>query len=242
MKIVKIGGSLITDKGEYKKFNKNLAEKILSEISGEKLILVHGGGSFGHIASKKYGLPGKINETTLRGCSIVKNDMALLNNHIISIMVENGMNGIGFSPYHLWNGSEFDYKPVVKSFELGQIPVIYGDAYIDRDEIKIRSGDDIMVDLARIFKPESAIFFSDVDGVFDRDPKKYKDAKLIRRFKNESISFAGIENDVTGGMMKKFHSMMECREMGVKTYLINGQYPERIGDLEGEKFVGTEFV
>lgn len=242
MKIIKIGGSLITDKNEYRKFDEKLTREIIAEIFGEKFILVHGGGSFGHIASKKYGLPGKLSGETLFGSCVVKNDMALLNNYVISIMVDEGIPAMGFSPFNLWNGERFDYSPVINAFKKGIIPVIYGDAYIDGENAKIESGDDIMVDLAEIFKPETAIFLSDVDGVFDDDPKRNKDSKLIRKFNGESIKFQGVENDVTGGMHKKFNSMIKCRQIGVKTYLINGKYPHRIRDIESGDFIGTEFV
>ncbi|MGP6208001.1 isopentenyl phosphate kinase [Cuniculiplasma sp. SKW3] len=242
MKIIKIGGSLITDKGEYRKFNEKNAREMIKEISKDQFILVHGGGSFGHIASKKYGLPGKISKETIFGSCVVKNDMALLNNHVVSIMMDEGIPAIGFSPFNLWNGEKFDYSPVKKAFKSGIVPVLYGDAFIDHETIKIESGDDIMVDLADIFKPEYAIFLSDVDGVFDDDPKKNKNSKLIRQFNGESIKFQGVENDVTGGMLKKFNSMIKCRQMGVKTYLINGKYPQRIMDIEKGNFIGTEFI
>ncbi|MCL4345821.1 MAG: isopentenyl phosphate kinase [Candidatus Thermoplasmatota archaeon] len=242
MKIIKIGGSLITDKSQYRKFDEENARAIIREISGDQFILVHGGGSFGHIASKKYGLPGKMSKETVFGSSVVKNDMALLNNYLISIMEEEGIPAIGFSPFNLWNGEHFDYAPVARMYELGAVPVIYGDAFVDRDYVRIESGDDIMVDIARIFKPQSAIFLSDVDGVFDDDPKKNPGARMIGKFNGEEIMFQGVDNDVTGGMMKKFNSMIECRQIGVKTYLINGKYPQRMRDIGKGEFLGTEFV
>ena len=242
MKIIKIGGSLITDKNEYRKFEKEKAIKIIEIISKEQFILVHGGGSFGHIASKKYGLPGKLSKEAIFGACVVKNDMTLLNNHVISLMTKMGIPAMGFSPFNLWNGERFDYSPVIRAYEQGIVPVLFGDAFIDHEFVKIESGDDIMVDLSDIFKPESAIFLSDVDGVFDDDPKINKDAKLIRKFNGETIKFQGVKNDVTGGMLKKFDSMLKCRQMGVKTYLINGKYPERIMDIESGEFIGTEFI
>ena len=74
-----------------------------------------------------------------------------------------------------------------------------------------------MVSLAEMFKPERAIFLSDVDGVFDMDPKKYRNAAMIRKYSKEIVNFGAISNDVTGGMELKFRSMINCRKAGVKT-------------------------
>ena len=57
----------------------------------------------------------------------------------------------------------------------------------------------------------------------------------------EIVNFGAISNDVTGGMELKFKSMINCMKAGVKTYLLNGNWPERIENLDKEDFVGTEF-
>ena len=51
MILIKLGGSVITDKKEYRKFNRDIVARLCSEIkdSGEDVIVVHGAGSFGHV-------------------------------------------------------------------------------------------------------------------------------------------------------------------------------------------------
>ena len=58
MIIIKLGGSIITDKTDYRKFNKDVVARLCKEIkeSGQKVIIVHGAGSFGHIISKRFKL------------------------------------------------------------------------------------------------------------------------------------------------------------------------------------------
>ena len=242
MIVVKIGGSLITDKRRYRTFRRYAAEKIISVISGEKpAIIVHGGGSFGHIASRKYDLPGPLTERNAIGGALVKNDMADLNNRIVSIMIRHGIRAVGISPFTLFNGDTMDYSPVTRTVKSGFIPVIYGDFYTDGKYGGIISGDDLMIEACRLAKPEKAIFLSDVDGVFDRDPKKYRNAKLISKYEKHELNFSTVKNDVTGGMDRKFRSMLQCRALGIKTYLINGNYPERMRDVGSENFMGTEF-
>ena len=49
MILIKFGGSVITDKAEYRKFNKETVARLADEIkrSGQEVIIVHGAGSFG---------------------------------------------------------------------------------------------------------------------------------------------------------------------------------------------------
>ncbi|MCR3883118.1 MAG: uridylate kinase, partial [Methanothrix sp.] len=58
IKILKIGGSVLTDKARLESARFEVVERIAAEIAGagEGLILVHGAGSFGHIHAKNFGL------------------------------------------------------------------------------------------------------------------------------------------------------------------------------------------
>ena len=242
MDIIKIGGSLLTDKTVYRKFYQKKTSTIIQKLSRvDRFILVHGGGSFGHYISEKYGLPGQSTEERIKAASIVKYDMADLNQRIVRMLNSAGRPAMGISPFFLDRNDSFNYDLVGKVLEAGFIPVLYGDVYLRDHEIGILSGDHIMVSLAEMFRPERAIFLSDVDGVFDRDPKKYRDAAMLRKYSTEKVNFSAISNDVTGGMELKFRSMINCRNAGVKTYLINGNYPERMDSIGKEDFVGTEF-
>ncbi len=242
MEIIKIGGSLITNKSEYRKFLPDKAEHIVEELLKiDDFVLVHGGGSFGHFISEKYNLPGELSEERLRAAAIVKYDMQDLNQMILQLLNKKSRMSIGISPFFLKRGDRFDYSIVQEILEKGLIPVIYGDVYFLKERIGILSGDHIMVSLAEMLHPQRAIFLTDVDGVYDRDPKKFPDAKLVSKYGTEKLSFGAIEKDVTGGMELKFKSMIQCRDLGVKTYVINGNYPERIFQIGSENFVGTEF-
>ncbi|MGP6220128.1 isopentenyl phosphate kinase [Caldiplasma sukawensis] len=240
--IFKMGGSVITDKSKYCTENRDAILRIVEEICSinEKMAVVHGGGSFGHIAAAKYDLKGKIDAKRARGISIVKSDMEKLNSIVVRAFIDAGMNAVGISPFfteHM-NTDEFLNEMVND----GQIPIMYGDVTVKNGEVKIVSGDDIIISASEILKPEKAIIFSDVDGIFDKDPKKHNDARIIKKLETHDVSFSDVENDVTGGMRKKYSSMIALKNMGVKTYLINGNYPERMHDIGKDEFIGTEIV
>ena len=56
------------------------------------------------------------------------------------------------------------------------MPVLYGDVVLDvEDKIKmaVLSGDQIVKYLAENLKPKKVVLGSDVDGIYNKDPKKY---------------------------------------------------------------------
>ena len=82
MIILKIGGSVLTDKTKEDTFKQNIMDNFSSEIKkvDNELILVHGAGSFGHILAKKF----KLNEgyktyEQVKGFSFTHEKVQLLN-------------------------------------------------------------------------------------------------------------------------------------------------------------------
>ncbi|HVP26194.1 MAG TPA: hypothetical protein VMT26_00810, partial [Candidatus Bathyarchaeia archaeon] len=63
--ILKIGGSVITDKGEELKARTNVIDRLASEIqraNTNNLVIVHGGGSFGHPIAQRYAIKDGLKE------------------------------------------------------------------------------------------------------------------------------------------------------------------------------------
>jgi isopentenyl phosphate kinase len=239
MIIIKLGGSLITDKSSYRAFREEETLRAIKEIASmnRSFALVHGAGSFGHILCKKNNFPGPFKGKESQ-VSRIKSDTTSLNSRIISMLLDMGMNPLPFSPFDLRRKGTFDYTPVLMSIESGFLPVLFGDIYIEGNEVKIYSGDSIMFDLCNLLNPEAAVFFGDVDGIYDRDPKKFQDSKLLRVVYNEQ-DFAKQENDVTGGMGGKYKAMKRISGLGIRTYMMNGLFPERIHGIESGDFHGS---
>ena len=68
-RVLKIGGSILTDKSRELSSRPDEIARVAQEISScpEDLVLVHGAGSFGHMPAKKYGLPERIQPTGIEG-------------------------------------------------------------------------------------------------------------------------------------------------------------------------------
>ena len=67
-RILKIGGSILTDKSRELAARPEEIDRIAAEIAScpEDLVLVHGAGSFGHIPAKRFGLPHNFSREGLR--------------------------------------------------------------------------------------------------------------------------------------------------------------------------------
>ena len=240
MQLVKLGGSVITVKSRYRYFLQKTTRNIMHEllkIKGE-VILVHGGGSFGHIKAREYGLNGSPALSSHNGISIVHRDMVDLNQKIIEVMLSEGLYGIGMPPSSFPDPFQPPYELISNYLKAGLIPVTFGDVFIRNGNSGIISGDDLMLALATHLKPERVMFLSDVDGIYDKNPKTHSNAELRPMVRgNEIFEISG--EDVTGGMGKKLNVMSKIAKAGIPVYLINGKRPERIWDIGRSHFIGT---
>ncbi|EQD46116.1 Glutamate 5-kinase, partial [mine drainage metagenome] len=109
---------------------------------------------------------------------------------------------------------------------------------LDEGMVKIISADDLLLGLSSVFKPELVIFFTDVDGIFDKDPKTSSGAKLLKTI-DRNISFHEVNNDVTGGMKSKYEKILKIRKHSGKVVVMNGNNPERLQNIGKEDFIGT---
>lgn len=238
--VFKIGGSVITHKDRYRSFNDVVCRKIVSVISdfGPEVIVTHGAGSFGHILAKKYGLPGKVSENNISGVSEIHADVLRLNLLVSDLLIEHGMNPIQIPPAIQSTGSHMQISQFRRYLEEGFTPVSFGDITVRQGFAYILSADDIVLGLAKAFRPEKVVFFSDVDGIFDQDPKSSKKAHLVKSL-GERIKFSRVANDVTGGMKEKVRKIRLIRKYSKEVCVLNGNYPERLRDLGKDSFVGT---
>ncbi|HLH85895.1 MAG TPA: isopentenyl phosphate kinase [Thermoplasmataceae archaeon] len=241
MILLKIGGSVITDKRRYRVFRRHATEKIISVLKpmlDEGIVLVHGGGSFGHIMSKRYGIPGQISPRSMEGLSVVHADMTDLDQRIVRIFQSIVGPCISIPPSA---AKDELVDRIVEASNCGIVPITFGDTYLSPGRVLIRSGDDIMLDIARRMKPRIAVFYSDVDGVFDKNPKLHRDAVLQTELRTRPRTESGRVADVTGGIDNKISVMRQIALNGTNVYLINGFHPERIYAIGTKDFVGTVF-
>lgn len=256
--LMKIGGSLITDKTKPFSANQEVIKRIAEEISEArrekkiKLLIGHGGGSFGHVHAKAFHTQKGIAESNIAGMTVVHESMAKLNSIVVNALFEAGENAFSIQPSSCALARNnriiaFEEKPIKKMLELGLLPVVYGDVVIDLNKgFCIASTEELFRFLSQKLVAKKIILVGLVDGVFTSDPNKFKDAKLIEEINKENFSeikkyLTGSHGvDVTGGMLRKVELMLALAKKGVETKIIGGTAPGRIKDaLLGKKVVGT---
>ena len=253
MILIKLGGSVITDKTEYKKFNRKCVSRLCREIkdSEKNVIVVHGGGSFGHVLAKEFELhKGRIRDDQTDAVTRVSRDMRELNGMVVSEMIDAGISSVSIptGSCFLMDDGELlmnDTEILQRYVDLGVVPVMFGDAVLDRKRgFGICSGDTVMKHLADIFSPEMVVFVSDIDGLYDRDPKVSKNTKMIADVDEDVLKNVPPETtvaDVTGGVHAKMKTMLSLCTDGRDCILVNGTVDGRLRSLlAGEKVVCTK--
>lgn len=244
MILVKLGGSVITDKQAPLTPRPDAVRRIAGELAGlgEPLVLVHGGGSFGHYWSVRYGMHTKPAPYDLRGVATVKNSMVTLNGIVLDALLEGGL-----SPYCVPPSAIISVDAAVPSrvvevsdmAESGLTPVTYGDAVWGGGGTSyILSGDRIMGLLARIMRPRLSVFILGIDGLY----RDMESESLIGVAGGQDFSAADVDMDVTGGMRRKVQEASGMAADGLDVAFVNGTVPGRIADaVKRKKFRGTLF-
>ena len=252
MILIKLGGSIITDKTQYRVFNGNVVRRLCKEIkdSGEEVMVVHGAGSFGHIVAKEYSLQnGFSDKKQIQAVAKVQSDVRELNLLIINELLNAGIPAVSMPPgscFIMDKGKlRIEYPDVLQSAtKLGLMPVMFGDVVLDRSKgFGICGGDQIMEVLCRFYDPKKVVFVSDIDGLYDKDPKKYQDAILLKEVTSEMLKKVSAEStvdDVTGGVKEKIESMLRMTTPKRECILINGSVDGRLYSvLKGERVIST---
>ena len=244
MILIKLGGSIITNKERPLSARRKAIESILKQIKkiNEPKIIVHGGGSYGHYWSVKYDMHTKPAKYDARGVAIVKNSMIELNKIILDIAVKNRINAYCLPPTDFMNGNKSIKNKILTMNDIsksGLIPITFGDAlWFGQKKSYILSGDVIMTTIAKVLKPRLSVFVLNVDGVYSN----LKTKKLIYDFKKEKPTISINKMDVTGGMTRKITEAVKISRSGLNVFFTNGNKPQRITDaVSGKKFEGTLF-
>jgi isopentenyl phosphate kinase len=243
MIVVKLGGSVITDKDD----DKTLKPEVLAGLAGalsdidEEMAIVHGAGSFGHPLAKRSGV-GSSPHVPERSADVarISADVRELNLHVIEALLDAGLRPLSVPPSAVCvarNGeiSSFSGQVVAEWRAAGLTPVTFGDVVPDETMgVSIVSGDQLMMALAREMDARLAIFVSDVDGVFDRPPSEEGAILISDVDPGTRLTLGRVVEDVTGALDGKLAWMFRMAGMGVETWMVNGLVPKRLPELVSE--------
>ena len=128
--------------------------------------------------------------------------------------------------------------------EFGVVPVINENDTVSTEEIEFGDNDTLSAIVGVLTEADLLVILSDIDGVYDGDPRNNPDAKRIPRIPvitEEVRALAGDRGSTlgTGGMITKLTAAQIGLDAGFPTVIMNGAVPELLYDLFDGKPIGT---
>jgi isopentenyl phosphate kinase len=230
--ILKLGGSAITDKTQEATPRTEIINRLAEEIKRadlDNLIIVHGGGSFGHPTAQKYDIKEGYKEdpTQKLGFAETHHMMTVLNGLVMDSLIWHEIPAVSIAPsccFMTENGKmKYFDETVLKSMtKMIFTPVMYGDAVMDEKlGFTILSGDQLVAYLAIKYNASKIVVGVDTDGLFDSDPKTNPSAQpykhlTLAELKQIQPKFGKASGaDVTGGMAGKIAELIPAIEQGI---------------------------
>ncbi|OCQ96412.1 hypothetical protein BCD64_03290 [Nostoc sp. MBR 210] len=257
--LVKLGGSLITDKNQPYTARLETMQKLVMEISlvkqqnhSLKMIIGNGAGSFGHQSAHKYNtINGVACDADKLGFCLVHQDVLDLNRLLANCFLQAGLSVVSLPPLTMVVTQnkklvKTDFSVIENSLKAGLIPSVFGDVVLDQViGGTILSTDSLLVELAKYFHSQGnyqvkLINVGNYPGVYDQNgqvipeitPANYAQIKAAIG-KSESI-------DVTGGMIQKVEEFLAISDWGIDCWIIDGNIPGNlVKAVLGQATVGT---
>ena len=255
--VVKVGTSTLTyDSGYLNLKNMETLVRTLSDLSGQgyRMILVTSGAIA--VGTETLGLPERPHALRMKQAAAAVGQCRMM--HIYDKL---------FSEYNrtmaqiLLTGEDVDspiraehLRQTFRSLlEMGVIPVVNENDSVSSAEIEtgqakvLGDNDTLSAIVAKLVGADLLVLFSDIDGLYDKNPRNHDDAVLLQRIEkidDETLAMAGDSGTWrgTGGMVTKLSAAKIAMEAGTDMVIANGA---RIGELyrilAGEA-VGTRFI
>ena len=129
----------------------------------------------------------------------------------------------------------------------GIIPIINENDTVSVEEIKIGDNDTLAAQSAILWSADLLVLFSDIDGLYDKNPKEFPDAKLLELVQDfdtirENVNIGSTSNFGTGGIATKLDAAQKASSYGIATILANGGRPNCLEALANGTQKGTLFL
>ena len=139
------------------------------------------------------------------------------------------------------------HNTLSRLLELGALPIINENDTVATEEISIGDNDTLSAVVAASIDADLLILLSDIDGLYNKDPHRCSDAKIIpvvETITDEILALAGGSGSAlgTGGMSTKLHAAQIVTQSGTDMVIANGEHPELLYDILEGKQIGTRFL
>ncbi|TFG13498.1 amino acid kinase [Candidatus Thorarchaeota archaeon] len=264
--VLKLGGSLLTDKSKpytpRMAVMKSVCEEIRQCINDEllgSLILIQGVGSFGHppvlehhlhmgFKGPKQLLPLSDTQSTVGKFRAMLVEQLQQADIPVCLMYPSSM-----VVAERMKMTRYFFEPLRGFLSIGMVPLLGGDILIDSVMgFTVGSGDQLAVLIAKELKAKKIIFASDVAGIFDSDPKTNPDAELYSEIDigevERTVEEMGKSTviDASGAMKGKLKSLIPARpllEAGLEVSILSMMESGNLADyLKGNTSTSTQIV
>jgi isopentenyl phosphate kinase len=220
--LVKLGGSLITDKRIEKSFRRDVVMRIADEIAAAcadapqmKLLIGHGSGSFGHFAAKRANtIAGVHSPADWQAFAYVSNVAAELNYLVCDCLQSAGLPVWHIQPSasllsHNGEVTSLSMRSIETALSNDLIPVVYGDVSLDSVlGGTIISTEKIFFYLSTVLSVDRVLLLGEVLGVYDASGEVITSIMNSNFHSLFSVLGGSSGTDVTGGMETKVEDML----------------------------------
>ncbi|WP_267639489.1 isopentenyl phosphate kinase [Haloarchaeobius amylolyticus] len=211
--VLKLGGSVITDKDRAETVDGRALARAADAVAGhDDLVLVHGGGSFGHHHAQEYGVSTSDGTHEVDGVLDIHNAMKALNGLVLRRLHERDVPAVPVHPFSAASRDEsggltLPAGQVETMLAEGFVPVLHGDVVAHAGEgVTVLSGDEIVTSLAASLDASRVGLCSTVPGVLDGEENVIP---RIEAYDDVADVLGGADTtDVSGGMAGKVRTLL----------------------------------
>lgn len=132
-----------------------------------------------------------------------------------------------------------------KILQWNAVPILNENDAVATEEIQFGDNDSLSSRIAEMMKAERLVLLTDVNGLYDSDPKKNPNAKSIpfrKTISPSDIKMAGKGGSGrgTGGMYSKLLAAKTAARAGIITHLVRGDWPQNLILLAQGRSIGTQ--
>jgi isopentenyl phosphate kinase len=228
--VLKLGGSVVTDKSTPETVDDDRLDAAVAAIAdaaaggsaaadetrpgaGPDLVVVHGGGSFGHHNAEKHAVSDTRGTRDAGAVFEIHDAMRRLNDAVVTRLQAAGVSALPVHPLSTAardaeSGLSLPLDATATMLAEGFVPVLHGDVVAHADSgATVVSGDELVTTLARGLDADRVGLCSTVPGVLDADGEVIPE---ITSFDDVAAVLGGSDaTDVTGGMAAKVRALLE---------------------------------
>ena len=237
--ILKLGGSVITDKERPETIDEAALDRVVSAVAdaATTLVVVHGGGSFGHVHAADYGVSTTEGSHDPTAVTTIHGAMTRLNARVVDELQSTGVPAV---PVHPLSTASRDVNgdlslpstAVAGLLAEGFVPVLHGDVIAHAGAgVTVLSGDEVVTSLADSLDASRVGLCSTVPGVLDAEGRVIDE---IHSFESVAAVLGDSEStDVSGGMAGKVRELLG---LGAPAFIFG---PEAVGAFLAGEAPGT---